>query len=51
MSLVPGVVCQTGTQQESGYEGEREMLDLIMVVFGVGMFVCFLAYTALCEKI
>jgi hypothetical protein len=25
------------------------MLDAIMVIFGVGMFACFLGYTALCE--
>jgi len=27
------------------------MLDAMMLAFGAGMFVCFLAYTALCEKI
>src|ERR1700722_9089422 len=31
--------------------GEAVMLDAMMLVFGVGMFICFLAYTALCEKI
>jgi hypothetical protein len=32
-------------------DGERKMLDAMMLAFGVGMFICFLAYTALCDKI
>jgi hypothetical protein len=36
---------------EAVQDGEFAMLDLLMLVFGVGMFACFLAYTAICEKI
>ena len=32
-------------------DGEFVMLDLLMLAFGVGMFACFLAYTAVCDKI
>ena len=40
-------------ERKSGYRcnGEREMLDAIMLIFGAGMFVCFFAYTAICDKI
>jgi hypothetical protein len=31
--------------------GEFMMPDLLMLVFGVGMFACFLAYTVVCDKI
>jgi hypothetical protein len=34
-----------------GLNGDYEMLDAMMLAFGVGMFICFLGYTALCEKI
>jgi len=27
------------------------MFDVTMLAFGLGMFICFLAYIALCEKI
>lgn len=30
--------------------GESSMFDILMLAFGIGMFVCFLGYTALCDS-
>jgi len=35
----------------TGNKWRPSMMDAVMIVFGVGMFVCFLAYTALCEHL
>jgi hypothetical protein len=30
-------------------QGEFIMLDVLMLALGIGLFVCFLGYTALCD--
>jgi hypothetical protein len=43
---------QKGVRESAAaLDGEFAMLDLLMLIFGVGMFVCFVAYTAVCDKI